>query len=416
MLDACGVDDSGRVLEAVAVQARRCLVQCLVVEGLGQGSLVEVASDDRHGMDGRHRRDAQVAQRRDEPAPGRVGQRKVVDRGREDVRDLLGDQLLGCRHPDENRLWEAADRGARLLAERGVRLVADDELVRVSAQVADVAREPRVGLDRDGVVARRLLAALDRRDDPVAVALLAELAVELGDEQAAVREDEDADGARGLDEARGGDRLARRGRMAKAEAPNGARIGLLGDAVLGLGLDVELCLDRLAVLLHLDLGELLGRDGAVAVQGLQEAFLVGGDQLGEHSRQRVDLVAAKLRSGGEPRRTLAEHALEPEHEPEPRSPLRGRAALALLDLFQRRVERDAPRGLRRENPCGIFAFAQERLARPRFRSERGLGQAVRGLRRSGRMIAGPLHVCNASPALHREGDSYATPSRWATLD
>ena len=244
-------------------------------------------------MDGRDRRDAQVAQRRDEPAPGRVRERKVVDRGGEDVRDLLRDELLGRRHPDEDRLGEAADRGARLLAERGVRLVADDELVRVAAQFADVAREPGVGLDRDRIVVRRLLAALDRRDDSVAVALVAELAVELRDEQTAVREDQDADRARGLDEARGCDRLARRGRMAKAEAASRARIGVRGGAVLVRRLDLELFGDRVTVLLGLDLLELLGGDGAVAVRGLQKAFLVRRDQLGQHSRR------ARRSGGGE---------------------------------------------------------------------------------------------------------------------
>ena len=66
---------------------------------------------------------------------------------------------------------------------------------------------------------------------PVAVALRREVAVELGDEQAAVREDQDAERARCLDEAGGGDRLAGRGRMAEAEAPDGARV--LAPAKLG---------------------------------------------------------------------------------------------------------------------------------------------------------------------------------------
>ena len=151
VLDAGGVDDAGRRVEAVAVEAGRGLVEGDVVEHLGQGLLVEVAADDRHRVDRRGGRDTQAAQRRDQPAARRVDEREVVDRGREDVRDLLRDQLLGRRHPDVDGLGEAADRGARLLAERGVRLVADDELVRLAVQVADVAREPGVGLDRDRV-------------------------------------------------------------------------------------------------------------------------------------------------------------------------------------------------------------------------------------------------------------------------
>ena len=47
MVDAGG-DDAGRVVEAVAVEARSRLVQRLVVECLGKDLLVEVAADDRY--------------------------------------------------------------------------------------------------------------------------------------------------------------------------------------------------------------------------------------------------------------------------------------------------------------------------------------------------------------------------------
>src|SRR5579864_837582 len=90
--------------------------------------------------------------------PRRVGQRQVVDRGREDVRDLLRDQLLGRGHADVDRLAEAADRGGGLLAECRVRLVADHELVGGARDLVDVAREPGVGLDRDRRQAGRLAA------------------------------------------------------------------------------------------------------------------------------------------------------------------------------------------------------------------------------------------------------------------
>jgi hypothetical protein len=52
------------------------------------------------------------------------------------------------------------------------------------------------------------VALLDDRCQPFAVALGRELAVELGDEQPAVREDEHAHRPRGVDEARRCDRLA----------------------------------------------------------------------------------------------------------------------------------------------------------------------------------------------------------------
>ncbi len=84
VVDAGGVDDPRRVLEAVAVQARRRLVQRLVVEGLGQGALVEVAADDRHRVDRRDRRDAQVAQaaRRGRAAWRRPAEGRRPRRGR----------------------------------------------------------------------------------------------------------------------------------------------------------------------------------------------------------------------------------------------------------------------------------------------------------------------------------------------
>src|SRR5437764_827756 len=124
---------------------------------------------------------------------------------------LLRDQLLGRGHADVDRLRERADRGGRLLAERGVRLVADHELVRLAAERADVSREPGVRLDRQRVRLERLLARLDRVRVAVAVALRLQVALELRDEQAAVREDEDPERTRSLDEACRGDRLARGG-------------------------------------------------------------------------------------------------------------------------------------------------------------------------------------------------------------
>ena len=222
MVDAGRVDDARRRVEALAVEAGGGLVQSLVVEGGGERALLEVAADDRHGVDRGGRRDAQAAQRRDQPAARRVGQRQVVDRGREDVGDLLCDQLLGRGHADVDRLREAADRRARLLAERRVRLVADHELVGLARDRVGVAGEPGVGLDRDRVLARRGLAALDRVDEAVAVALGRQVALELGDEQAAVGEDEDPERLCRLDEAGRGDRLAGRRRVAEAVAPHRA--------------------------------------------------------------------------------------------------------------------------------------------------------------------------------------------------
>ena len=209
-----------------------------MVERLGQRALVVVAADDGHVAQARAGLDAQRAQRGDDAAAHGIGQREVGDLGREHVADVLLQQLVGGRHADVGRAAEAPDRLGGALAERRVRLVADDHAVGVGVDVGRVLDEPRVGLDRDGRLAREPLALLDRADQPRAVALLLEIAHELVDEQAAVREDEHADRAAGLDEARGGDGLARRGRVLEAIAAHGARVvdlGLRGDLGLVLG-------------------------------------------------------------------------------------------------------------------------------------------------------------------------------------
>src|SRR5215203_5656333 len=123
-------------------------------------------------------------QRSGEAAPRRL--REIEARGlrREEVGDVAGDQRAGRRHADEDRLVPVADRGRRLLAERGVRLVADDDRVRVG-DVAGVADEPLVGLDGHRAVGA-VLPAHERRGDPLAVAAVAQLAEELVDEVPAV--------------------------------------------------------------------------------------------------------------------------------------------------------------------------------------------------------------------------------------
>ena len=103
-------------------------------------------------------------------------------------------------------------------------LVADDDRVGVG-DPAGVAHEPLVGLDRHGAVGG-VVVVEQRRADPVAVAAVAQLAVELVDEVAAVGEDQDAAGPRGLDEAQRGDRLAGAGGVLEPEAPVG--VGILG--------------------------------------------------------------------------------------------------------------------------------------------------------------------------------------------
>ena len=225
VLDAGGVDDAGAVAEAVGVVAGRRHVERLVVERGREQALVEVAADDGHVAQRGARPHAQAAQRSDDAAAHGVRQREVGDLGGEDVRDVLLQQLIGRRHADVGRLRELADAGARALAERGVRLVAEHDRVRVGVEVLVVLDEPGVGLDGHGRRLGDAPAPVDRGPQARAVALFLEVALELVDEQAAVRQDQDARGAAGVDEARSGDGLAGRGRVLEAVAAARARIG-----------------------------------------------------------------------------------------------------------------------------------------------------------------------------------------------
>ncbi len=383
VVDSGGVDDPGRRAEAVAVEAGGGLVQCLVVEGCGEGALLEVTADDRDRVDRGRRRDAHAAERRDQAAPGRVAEREVVDRGGEDVRDLLRDQLLRRGHADEERLVECADRPARLLAERRVRLVAEHEVVRLAVELRPVAREPGVGLDRDRVVARRALALEDRLGEPVAVALRGQVARELGDEQPAVREDEDAESARGFDESRGCDGLPGSGRVPEAVAAHGSRVGPM-EGGLERGLVDE---PRVEVVLRL-LVELGIGDGAVAlavpVSVLLRRALRRRDQLCEHAREGVDLVTAELGPGRGANRILGQDTLEPQHEPVAHLPAGRRRGQPGGHLLERVAECRTAGGARCEGDLGLLARSQERLAGPRLRASSCRGQVLWCVRRQGR--------------------------------
>ena len=333
MVDSGRVDDPRCVLEALAVERRGGEVQSLVVEGFRQLFLVEVAADDRHVVDRRDGRDAQAAERSDQAASCGLGERQVVDGRRENVGDLLRDQLLGRSHADVQRLVVRADRLRRLLAERRVRLVGDHEVVRVARDLVVVPREPRVRLDRDRVLSRRLLATHDRVGETIAVALLGEVAVELLNEEAAVREDQHAERARGFDEARGRDRLAGRRRVAEAETARRTRIRPRVDVLVGVLVGLALEQAELVLRLLLDrLRDLDDRCVPVAVAVLDLA-LVRVQELGEHPRERVDLMSAELGlAGRELRARLDQHALEAEHQPVLDLPGVRRSAQAVPDL------------------------------------------------------------------------------------
>ena len=84
-----------------------------------------------------------------------------------------------------------------------------------------------------GFVARDAGVLEDRVGEAVGVALGREIALELGDEQAAVREDQDPEPPGRLDEAGRGDRLPGSRRMAEAIAADGPRVGAV-EALLEL--------------------------------------------------------------------------------------------------------------------------------------------------------------------------------------
>jgi hypothetical protein len=114
---------------------------------------------------------------------------------------------------------------------------------------------------------------------------------------------------------------------------------------------------------------------------------VRGDQLGQHAGERVDLVAAELRAGGEVRRLLGENPLETEHQAVLHLPLRRGRPLARLDLGERVVERAAAGCAGRECVRGILSLAEEGLSSPGFGSEGGGREAVRCLRLDGRRLS-----------------------------
>ncbi len=102
--------------------------------------------------------------------------------------------------------------------------------------------------------------------DPVAIAAVAQLAVELVDEVAPVGEDQDPAGPRGLDEPERGDRLAGAGGVLEPEPPVGVRVlRLLGELdviAARLVLPVlRLLVLGLVVVLEVEVGVLLARDG-----------------------------------------------------------------------------------------------------------------------------------------------------------
>jgi hypothetical protein len=146
------------------------------------------------------------------------------------------------------------------------------------------------------------------------------------------------------------------------------------------------------------------RVGVVAVLVLVVSFvvvelcrilLVEADQLGEHARERVDLVTAQLDAGLQVRGLVAEHPLQPQHQREANLPLRARRLPARLHLGDGLVERAAARGAGCQCVLGRLALVEERLGCPSACAEGDGGQAVRRLRQWGRILGGVLQVSAA---------------------
>ena len=236
VLDPRGVQDARHAAEARLVEVRDREVERRLIEQLGQQLLVELDVDlalaQRHlgdRADPDPGRDADAAQRRDDATPGGLREVEAGGLRREQVGDVAGDERARRGHADEDGAGPLADRRAGLLAEGRVRLVADDHGVD-RGDPARVAHEPLVGLDGHWAIgAQVVLGTEQRRGDPVAVAPRRQLAVELVDEVAAVREDEDPAGPRGLHEAHRGHGLAGTGGVLEPEAL--ARVGVVDATV-----------------------------------------------------------------------------------------------------------------------------------------------------------------------------------------
>ena len=274
---------------------------------------------------------------------------------------------------------QLADAGAGLLAERGVGLVADHDRVGVG-DAARVAHEPLVGLDGDRAVG--VVGAVEqRRREPLLVAAVGDLADELVDEVAAVGEDQDAAGARGLDEADRGDRLAGAGRVLEPEAPArrpgpraprrrssasasasgssqswGSSSGASTSSSSELG--ARRCRSRPRPLVGRSTSRPLPRPlrRAVALRALEL-----GDDRGQRSGERVDLVLVELGAVEQLAACSSEQPLEPEQQRVVAAPLERRRLGAGVELGERGVDRPPARGAGREVGDRL-ALEQDRLA------------------------------------------------------
>jgi hypothetical protein len=219
--------------------------------------------------------------------------------------------------------------------------------------------------------------AKQRLAEAVAVAAIRDLADELLDEVAAVREDQDAAGAGGVDEADGGDGLAGAGRVLEPETAVGAGVlGDLGDDLVVVGVVGPFVpVLRLLVLVDLLLGDrgrlvvgagavpaldALGLE-AVPVQVRARILELGRDR-GKGAGEGVNLVLVQGRAVVQRRRVLGEHALQAEQEGEVLAPAHGRVLGAFVQLLQRGIDSEPARGARQDVGRGLVR-EQDRFTR-----------------------------------------------------
>ena len=140
--------------------------------------------------------------------------------------------------------------------------------------------------------------------------------------------------------------------------------------------------------------------GSVPV--LVRRSLSRGDELREHARESVHLMAAELRAGGGSHRIGRQHALEPEHESVAHLQAGSGLRVAGRDLGERIVERSPPGGSERERGAGVLAVVEKRLTEPRLGSACRFDQVVLGVRRQCRNGLCFVHArstyCRAAPS------------------
>ena len=251
-------------------------------------------------------------------------------------------------------------------------------------------------------------------------------------------EDQDAAGARGLDEPQRGDRLAGAGRVLEPEAlgrrwdPRGARRAGRPRRARRLVLPVP----RLLVLAVLVVVAVDSSRSVVLLAGIvSDASSTGsgwrrrrrrrravavalrlGQQRGQRARQRVDLVGREHGAVGEVGLLLGEQPLEPEQQRVLPAPLDRGLVRARVHLRQRSVERAAAGRPGGERVFERLALVDEALAREQLRPRnRGRTGKRGGITHTDRKVAcrkcEPRRYCVATQAVSLEaGHGEEVPS------